>query len=360
MFHNASIALLTPMHIPNEDLLTSYSHTPEDLEERLRHARESFEQLSSAFDARASKFRISVDRRTCGLNCVDEQRMCYQAFTFVEKRFNDRKAQCQNLLCTNVTEEYFSTPNQQNESTGATLRAIVHGLRSIAPFGQWLEFALALYQRRDGFPYLRQSSSSSREEKESREDIVNLCVELASLTPTKVDCELSKQNLSPEGLTLMRALIFDVRREERKVRTLQEFYTFSVGMNQSGQKFGAMLSCEKGHSMLGWCTTSFEISSSCSIAFADYVICTATYTNNDKQSHRLVSLTYVVEKKKYKKDLCRVVVEQSSFVRISFLCKFDEEMCGMFHIETHHNENLLEDVSFTSPSLENTKRGCVC
>jgi hypothetical protein len=175
-------------------------------------------------------------------------------------------------------------------------------------------------------------------------------------------------DLSSEGLTLMRALICDVKVPDSMGMSSnsETIRMFQVGLKQSSRKFG-QLTLERGFGVLGVCTTSFTITEHQNNS--NYKICTATYTNRSQRKHRLVSLsiasrrlvsTYqsnrTEEEEPTVRNLARFIVVPMQKVMVEFLIddpynkKFANgyKLYGMWMIESHNDDdnNLLVDALF--------------
>ena len=122
-------------------------------------ARFDINEISERLVETTFRFRLAVDQQYSGIDCVKAHRTsCYQAFTFIEKRSNDRIAQCKRLL--HETTEESCTCSQFTTCT-SNFERLVYALRGIQPMLKWLTFALALYQYRDGIPYMQLMQSNT-------------------------------------------------------------------------------------------------------------------------------------------------------------------------------------------------------
>jgi len=380
---NPAFAVLISQHPVSHDAVLPEFTLPDDGQEHSKSLDTLLREATRRFDALCKNvFRVEqifsdgVDKQYAGINIVEQHRTTlYQAFTFIDKRFNDRRIHCRrllqvvtqnhasilhsNMVQSNMVQSNMVQPNIQSNMKSnmkSNMQSLQSNLRGLHPISKWLHFALALYQYRDGVPYLQ--LAFQRSEIEGTRAVVELIVELANKPNSKVDQQLSHLNLSAEGLTFMRALICDARNDSGSATNSSRhtFTTFSLGMNQSGKMFGARC-LEKGHRVLGVASTGFEIIDSETEA---YKICTATYTNRDIRSHRLISLTTTMVLKDgaaaskqqdttmHERQLCRFVVKPGKHLSVSFLIlnKFhDSRLHGMWVVETHQDSSLLINVS---------------
>ena len=236
-----------------------------------------FKSLCQAFSKRCVRFRKDVDSHYSGWKVVHAQRTaCYQAFVFVEKRFNDRRESCQRLV--NIPMQDISDMITHQKK----IDVVVSSLRAIKSVAEWLEFSLFLYEKRDGFPYNRKlldltttfdTTNTTNLSTKDPNKVVDLVYQMSQLDPVDADDALRNLHLNSSALTLMRALICDARKSKGT-----DLLRFSVGMQQSSHRFGNR-GTDVGHGVLGVCSTKFQVQEHPTMK--NCLVCTGTYTNQD-------------------------------------------------------------------------------
>ena len=250
-----------------------------------------FKSLCQAFSKRCVRFRKDVDSHYSGWKVVHAHRTaCYQAFAFVEKRFNDRRESCQRLVGIPMQDISDMITHQKK------IDVVVSSLRAIKSVAEWLEFSLFLYEKRDGYPYNRKlldltttfdTTNTTNLSTKDPNKVVELVYQMSQLNPVDADDALRNLHLNSSALTLMRALICDARKSKGT-----DLHRFSVGMQQSSHRFGNR-GTDVGHGVLGVCSTKFQVQEHPTMK--NCLVCTGTYTNQDVKQHHLISLTTYVQ-----------------------------------------------------------------
>jgi hypothetical protein len=253
----------------------------------LEDCREKFNDVVSYFEKKSSRFHKDCDRHYTGWKFVRAHRAsCYQAFTFVEKRFNDQKMACFRIL----TDENMNTCT-------TNYSALIQSLKSFKKVAEWLDITLALYQKRDGYPYNRKCSSNSPQQLSTKiTQVVDQVFNLANLDQEEINFELGKLSFGSSSLLiLMRSLICDATASQNNLNPLRKTLSctlFTVGMQQSSNKFGS-LGQFPAHGVLGLSSTKFVVHDH--FEKRNCIICTATYSNQDICTHYLLSLTTYIQ-----------------------------------------------------------------